>query len=366
MNNRAKKLATVMAKQNAKPVTCSSTPTLPAGDIEAEESAKMDAIVDLDRLSENLNKAGLSFSKFVSEQLNLKLAKPQRSISTPFGEEYTVVSRHFINEELSSRCKIDSDNVRDPSERTEEALADIIDEIGSGFQIQPAIAYIDNENKVSIVDGSRRFECAMLRNGGLDIDIFDKKPTEETVRWIIEVSDRKKKFSYFEKGKLFSALMESNNWTQQELVNNRKYTKQEVSRCLNVSNAPEDILRLLKSKDMTKEQAEHFGSSVNTLVKYGKLSHSVDELSFELNNRLTHTEQEELKFIIKWLKNKATEVKGNKIAKASKSIELFSSGKTKVVYNKTSGVKSELELRSLPESIEKEIIESVEKILKRL
>lgn len=267
------------SKQSSGTNVVPSTPKMPAGDIDAADSAKMDAQVNFSRLRENLQTAGISFADFLTEHSGITLSKPERTLKTPAGEVYTVASSHYSFEQLESLCVIDPDNVRPDEDREESALSDIIDEIGMGFQLFPIIAYIDEHGKTSVLEGSRRLSCALIRKSGLDVDIYDKKPTEACRRWIIETSDRKKGFSYFDKGNLYKKLMETHNWSKAELARERGYNKADISDSVNFSSAPVEFLNLLPTKSIPQSYVKKFNSAVSEIVEKERVSEAVGAMS---------------------------------------------------------------------------------------
>lgn len=357
MSKRREAIQAALASKKAAKTT--TVPSMPSGDLDVASEAKIDAELNYSRLSDSLDKAGISFSDFLQEQSGITLSKPERRLTTPSGEIYTVATSHMSYEQLKALCVIDSDNVRDASERIEEALSDIIDEIGMGLQLMPIIAYIDRNGKHSIMEGSRRFASALHRKVGLTVDIFDRKPNEETIRWVVETSDRKKGFSYFEKGKLYTKLMETHAWTQAELERERGYTQQDISLSTAYYSSPPPLLELLPVKTLPQAYVLKLNSATKVVLNRNVLNETIEELKGALLGIETLSLDKQSKVVVdKW-----HELAKKLNARKSKSVKpVFESGETKAFVKRTKKG-SHITLQGLPRELEKDVLDAIEKVM---
>ncbi len=251
------------------------------GDFNPQDEAVIDAQVNLSELKDTLEAAGLSLTSFLKSELNLGEVVSEREIRTPYGN-FKAVLKHFSNEELREKCVIDEHNPRDPSERTEEILAPLINEIKHGWQTTPAIAYANKNGKVAISDGGCRYDAALFGDAGLDIEILDREPSIEVLNWLAAQSDKKTKFSVFDKGRLYTAIMLDNKWSQADLCKNGGYAAQDVSRCVSFYGTPKDILDLMPVKSMGKSLVDKFNPAIKIIVEKEAINEAVDYCQNEL------------------------------------------------------------------------------------
>ncbi|MFM2666585.1 hypothetical protein AAFX24_17275 [Vibrio mediterranei] len=358
--SRKDAIRAAMQKQATKKSGPQSVPSMPAGDIDKKSEAKIDAELNLSRLRDNLEVVGLSFGDFLSQHANIVLSKPERQITAPSGETYTVATTHLSYEKLKEQCVIDDDNVRDASEHTEEALSDIIDEIGMGLQLMPIIAYIDEKGKTSIMEGGRRFSSAMLRKVGLDVDYFDRKPSEATVRWVVETSDKKKNFSYYDKGKLYSKLMATHGWSKADLVRERKYQQADVSDSVNFSKAPQELLDVLPSKSLPQSFVKKFNAAATTISDKKSVNEAIEFLVRKQSEKGSGTSIENSKRVVTLLVEFASTLQGT----AKKTVKpIFSIGETSA-FVKRSKKGSNINFNNVPRELEELVLKTVENLVK--
>ncbi|KEY90954.1 hypothetical protein CF67_29001 (plasmid) [Candidatus Photodesmus blepharus] len=355
MNKRKHAIQATLAKRhNTKSLF---TPSMPSGDIDHISEAKIDSELNYLKLTDSLSKAGISFANFLKEKSGILLSKPIRTITTPSGEIYTVATSHLTYKQLKELCVIDNDNVRDESELTENALVDIIDEIGMGFQLMPIIAYIDANHKKSVMEGSRRMTAALIRKVGLDVDIFDRKPSEETIRWVVETSNKKKGFSYFEKGKLYSKLMETHAWTQADLKRERRYTQQDISLSLSFFSAPAQLLRLLPSKAVPQSYVLKFNTATKRILEKEVFDEALHELKEQiLGLEVLPIDIQAKKIVDIWHE------RAQKINKRTKSSDpIFKYGESKVFIKRTRKG-SNISLQHIPKALEQDMLSAIENV----
>lgn len=335
------------------------------GDFNPQDDAVIDAQVSLSELKDTLEAAGLSLADFLKAELNLSGAVSEREIRTPYGT-FKAVLKRFTFDELKETCVIDENNPRDPSERTPEALAPLTNEIKHGWQTSPAIAYVRGDKKVSISDGGCRFTVAIWSETGLDIEVLDREPSAEVLSWLAEQSDKKIKFSVFDKGRLFCALMADNKMSQAELCQTGRYAKEEVSRCVSFFNAPSEIIDLMPVKSLGVNNVDKFNSAITTIVSKNAVQSAVGECSAAIGKLGDAPAAEKITMAV----CKAV-IEFAKVAQRSKSqpvapqpVVIYEHEKIKAVTTKPSKNKMRIELNNLSEETEKAINELISNYLK--
>lgn len=364
MTNRAQALAAANAanrkKVNVTPST--STPTESIGSMSEKDSANIDAELNFSKLTKSLEQADLSLEEFLEKKKGFGLSQSNREIKAPSGEIYSVVTSAMTYDEIKSQCFIDENNVRDSSERTEEALEDIIDEIGLGYQITPIMCYL-NDKGLPIFDGSRRFESALYRKVGLTVDIFDRKPCQSDLLWLVESSGKAKSFSRYDKGRLFESLMDINSWTQNELSENKPYSKQEVSRCIRFFNAPTELISLFPSTRVSKKSIDTLLPMFSIAVQKGIISEVATRVQSELDDNEsfnTLSLEDKLLFVSKQIITAVKDLSGYTPRKGTEPY--FESGASKIIIKKSTGKKSNIEL-TVPKDIEEKILCAIKDML---
>lgn len=362
MNDRAKALAAANAAKRKTTAVAPIAPTEAIGSMTEKENARIDADLNFSRLTKSLDQAEVSLEQFLEKQKGFGSRKSSRNIKAPSGEVYSVVTSVMSYDEIKKQCFIDDNNVRDSSERTEEALSDIIDEIGLGYQIQPIMCYLDDDG-LPIFDGSRRFDSALFRKVGLTVDIFDRKPMLSDLLWLVEASGKAKSFSHYDKGRLFVSLMDINSWTQKELVENKPYSKQEVSRCVGFFKSPAELLSLFPSTRVPKR-------SIDTLLPVFKTAEKEDitsEVATNVQNRLGNTEsyssftmEQKLSLVTKSIVESVKSLTGRKPKTSSEPY--FDNGVSKVTIKKSTSKVSQIEL-SVPKDRQEKVLAAIKKIL---
>ncbi|GAK86649.1 hypothetical protein JCM19238_4253 [Vibrio ponticus] len=194
--------------------TVQRAPADPAGITDQSTQAKLTVQLRTKQLQEALHDAGMAMDDALS-LLGISGSKPIKinipvinEVGDTVIEEYKVVTTYLDYETLKDKCKIDPSNTRGDDERTEDALSDIIDEIGIGFQVLPIIAYIDDDGLITIEEGSRRHASAMFRKVGLRAEIFDRKPSKEAILRTIESSNKRVTFTDLSLGEIYDKLIE--------------------------------------------------------------------------------------------------------------------------------------------------------------
>ncbi|MEI8659327.1 hypothetical protein [Vibrio sp. Hal054] len=322
-------------------------PSMPTGVDTDSGAALLRAKGFGNKLAEQVARSGLDMVDFLTMHMGISLptgGSSSRTIKTPSGNQYVVVCTDLSHEELKTKCVVDKENVRHESERTREALEWLIDEISNEHQAQPALAYIDDDDKISFVDGSLRLTAAIFGGAGLKVDILDSKPTDEDIQWLVGTSDKKKVFSYYDKGKLYSNIMSNRGWSQAELCRHRKYSTSDVSRAVKFyRDTPESIKSLLLLKDCSSSNVDTINSTVSVIASYKKVDEFVEALDSSAvgDNVSVITE---LKSFAANLKNPKSRVK-----QQSKPVPVYQNGKINIEMVSVTKNKARFELSHVPE-----------------
>lgn len=336
-----------------------AAPMKAMGALNEKTEGKIDADKHLHQLKQSLIKADIQFDDYINQTLGTQLSKPIRTLTTPSGEQYTVASAHLTYEQLVELCVIDEDNVRDESERTEEALVDIIDEIGMGFQLMPIIAYVNSDGKNSIVEGSRRTAAAIIRRTGLDVEILDRKPSESTVQWMVAASDKRKSFSYYEKGELYSKLMKSHGWSKAELERERGYDQADISLSVGFFSAPQEILSCLPIKSLPQTYVQKFNRATNIILDKNALSEAMVQLKDKTLGIESLPLLKRSKHIVDVWKEVSEQLSSTK-AKGKKAA--FNYGEVNAYVTRTKKG-SNIKIDAVPKDLEQEVLAAIERVL---
>lgn len=355
MSNESKNKAVARAallKRGKTAQTQISNPSLPGSG--SDKSAVNALLIDarFSSLNDELTKQGLTLTDYLSDK-GLLSVQSERKVKAPSGAEYIAALTSLSYEELRSRCVIDADNVRGAYEHTEEALASLIDEIGNGYQLLPIIAYIAADGKLHIVDGSRRYHAALFGNVGLMVEIYSSKPAQADIQWMVGASDNKEKFSFFDKGRLYSNIMQTRGWTQAELHRNRGYSEADVSRCVKLFTlASDDFHSVLDIKNCKLAQVEVINKYLAVVLKanrYNELKSTINKEDYGYNDEVIKT----LEYFARKLLNPQAKPKKAPV----KPIPVYEDPATKraVTFTKRSKAKSQIELNNLTDEQETKI-----------
>ncbi|EGR4213376.1 hypothetical protein NTH44_003121 [Vibrio metoecus] len=218
------------------------------------------------QLKDAAEKAGVNWLDFLTEQ-GAPVLSSVRKIRVPLKnggvETYTVATCFIEYEDLVTQCVIDPLNVRNSSERTEEALADIIDEIGDGYQQMPIIGYRTADNKISIVEGSRRYTCGIIRKRGLWSDIFDKMPSEEAILYSVDAANKKEHLTDMSLGQMYDHLIKKWHCTAADFAQLKNIDPAIVSVRLNMFRSPSELKELLPTTKTTQRETKAFVAAAN-------------------------------------------------------------------------------------------------------
>ena len=329
-------------------------PALPNGELDKAVDAGIQARLSFSKVRDYLDIAGVSLEEFLKKEFHgLSVMKSQRVIKTPSGNEYTAVFTHLSYEELKNKTVIDSDNVRDESERTEEALADLIDEIGNGFQLQAAIAYIDEDGNISFVEGSRRRAAALFGESGLDVEIFDCKPDSSDLLWMVEASDRRREFSYYDRGRLYSKLLVAHACTQADLCKKNGYTTTDVSRSIQFFKYVTAAMQVyLSVKDCSAREVDELNKLLKEVHEKAVLEEFIAHLAIH--------NPDHNKAFIKLATQFVDKLNARKVKPKPVPVVLFESEKSKVEFVKPSASKFKIEFKKISKEDEEHISKMIQ------
>ena len=209
------------------------------------------------------------------------------------------------------------------------------------------------------MEGSRRISAALIRKVGLDVDIFDRKPSEETIRWVVETSDKKKGFSYFEKGKLYSKLMETHDWSQADLERERGYTQQDISLSLAFYNAPSQLLKLLPTKTLPQSYVLKFNTATKRLLEKGSVEDAIGELKMKLLGIESLSKDKQSKKIAELWHEIAQDINSSK---KKSTAPAFVYGESKAFIKRTKKG-SNISLQHVPKELEGKVLSAIKKAL---
>ena len=364
-NDRLKKIAQLNA---AKAADESPSTTEPALASTSSSQRKPQAFMDgnerqttmtlaqgkLASIEASLKAGGISLQEFLTETKKLDFTQTGREIKSIDGTSYRAIQRTLSYEEITALVRIDVDNVREQSSRNTIQLNKMSDEIEFGMQISPVLAYQGENDLIYVVDGSCRTDIAIDKKVGLDFEIFDQIPTPETITWLVASSDIKTSFNYYEKGKLYSRLMEVNDWSAYKLEKERLYEKSDISLSIAIYSMPDNLKSMFSNYAFSSRDAKFIRKLVGTISE-SKATQSAFSKWIDENSRdfETMNADEVNKELIARLKDWSPV--SPKIAGINKEPQTWATnGKISVSFQVVSKAKSKIELNNAtPEQIAK-------------
>lgn len=210
-------------------------------------------------LQDRLRKRSEALASGTSQPLeeNGHLIAPQQRTLTLSSGRVITLKLHIFNgkEEIETFTRIDSSNIREQSWLNEKSLSDILPTIAA-MQLYPAIGYSDTDNHILIVDGSRRRAAAILKDCSYFVEVSDQPLTKREAKEIVDLSDKKKKFTDFEWGKFYSLKMAETNLTQKQFAEGEGISEATLSRYINAYNVDERLYTLFLDKDEINSAAD--------------------------------------------------------------------------------------------------------------
>ena len=364
-NDRLKKIAQLNA---AKAADESPSTTEPALASTSSSQRKPQAFMDgnerqttmtlaqgkLASIEASLKEGGISLQEFLTETKKLDFTQTGREIKSIDGTSYRAIQRTLSYEEITALVRIDVDNVREQSSRNTIQLNKMSDEIEFGMQISPVLAYQGENDLIYVVDGSCRTDIAIDKKVGLDFEILDQIPTTETITWLVASSDIKTSFNYYEKGKLYSRLMEVNDWSAYKLEKERLYEKSDISLSIAIYSMPDNLKSMFSNYAFSSRDAKFIRKLVGTISE-SKATQSAFSKWIDENSRdfETMNADEVNKELIARLKDWSPV--SPKIAGINKEPQTWATnGKISVSFQVVSKAKSKIELNNAtPEQIAK-------------
>ena len=163
---------------------------------------------------------------------------------------------HTFNgsDEIEQKTCIDISNIREQSWLNKQSLSDILPTIAT-IQLYPAIGYADN-GSILIVDGSRRRAAAIFSNCSYIVEISDQSLTKNEAKEIVQISDKKKKFTDFEWGKFYTIKMQSSKLTQKDFSKQEGISEATMSRYINAYRVDDMLYDLFIDRGVINSVAD--------------------------------------------------------------------------------------------------------------
>lgn len=285
-----------------------------------------------------------SFKAIRSVSLNLDDELSTESTDNVTSNTYTLKSgrrvqfkyQQIASEKVATHTYVDEGNIRIPEELTKESLKIIVDSI-KDQQFYPAIAQKNND-KYSILDGSRRRQAAIYAGVGLDILSCEETLSSSEVKELIKQLQTAEKFSPRDQGKHFTKLMNS-GLTIDEVANIEGVSKSHISKCNKAWSIPAELIALFPIP-LAITQAQF--TALSKVAKSLSGSQSIKEFSDKVEKINGASNDDVLKSI-----EQASEVKSNSgLAKAVKIVDI---NPKQWVKSKVIGHKQTIELSRIDE-----------------
>lgn len=268
-----------------------------------------------------------------------------------------VETETFVNQET---------NGRDQLSLTPESLKDITRTIGLQ-QFFPAIG-VQNDDRVEILDGSRRRAAAIISHASLNVLITQANISVEEARQLANDIQTAKEHNIREIGLQLLKIKES-GLSQKEIAETRGLSQAKVTRALQAASVPEEYITLFPvPSELSYNDFKQLLSIHELLLEHGvdyiEVVLGLEERLAQLNTDDRIPEDELKNKIILLIKQKATELA--KLPKREKSVlrQLWQfSDKDRFARKKNSGRMFSYEFNRLPKELQDELDSVIESVL---
>ena len=201
------------------------------------------------------------------------------------GKKATFSPQSIAAGEVADKTFVDQQtNGRDQQAVTKESVADIARTIGLQ-QFMPVIGR-NVDDKIEILDGSRRRAAAIFENVGLFALVTDEKLSSADARQLAKDIQTAKEHNLREIGQQL-AVFESQGLKQKEIAKLNGLSEAKVSRALQAAKVPESLLSLFPDQAELSFADYKFLLTAETKLKQKRLS--VDELVGSVQSQLEST-----------------------------------------------------------------------------
>lgn len=312
-------------------------------------------------------------SGVVSGPTTNKGSTPTRELKLSSGKIINLSLHSFTGKaDIQSNTHIDGANIREQTWLNSESLADILSTI-ENIQLYPAIGYRSETGSISVIDGSRRRQAAILKDCTYYIEIADQKLNVKEAEEIVAISEKKKKFTDYEWGKFYSAKLNISSMTQKELATQESLSTTTLSRYINAFKVNKLFYDLFLDKNMIDSVSDNqLLIKLNNTVEKDSLDS--EEIAIEAQELIEtqvdkcESPDEHKKLVFSALDKVIKQYQQNKVGRKNKSVEpisLFLGGKSKefIRYQDTNPHKSIIVLSRITADKKEEIRQAIHKIM---
>jgi ParB family chromosome partitioning protein len=267
---------------------------------------------------------------------------------------------------IEQSTTVDSSNIRDQEQLTTDSLRDILASIAD-VQLYPAIGYLD-DNVVKIVDGSRRRKAAIIKDCQYLVEVASCTLSLKDAEEIVRISEQKKKLSYFEWGRFYTAKLEHGFYSDaKSMAEAEGISTGYLSLCLNAAKIPSDILSIFIDSSLVASQknTQLLIDLVKTIEQIDmSLESFLDGIDSDLNLALERacTPEEHTELVLETLRVARDKLKHKKknVNKEKIKVENLGGGVTFSIKSKDSSV---INLRKVPEDKKNKIKEFIRELM---
>ena len=168
-------------------------------------------------------------------------------------ERYTLSSGIDINfvlvtipyEDLEVLTEVSFDiNGRDQDALTPDSVKEITASIRKQ-QYYPAIGFPRDNNRIEILDGSRRRKAAIYAKVGLNVLVAEREISTADAKMLAKDLQTAKEHNLREKGRVWAAMLESGNMRQEDIAKLYQVSRATVGRAIKAASIPDAILSII-------------------------------------------------------------------------------------------------------------------------
>ena len=274
-------------------------------------------------------------------------------------------------DEIEHKTCIDSSNIREQSWLNTQSLSDILPTIAT-IQLYPAIGYY-SKGSILIVDGSRRRAAAIISNCSFIVEVSDQPLSKQEAKEIVDISDKKKKFTDFEWGKFYTTKMDKSELSQKDFSKLEGISESTMSRYINAYRV-DDMLYSLFIDRATINSVADSQRLIKIFKSINSTEHCVDEFVVDVHDLIEEkvdqceSIDEHKGLVFDCLESMLKKVQSSKVGRKKKNLEpisLFNGSKNNefIRYQDDSPHKSTIVLSRISVEKRDKIKEYIQKVM---
>lgn len=303
---------------------------------------------------------------------NQKIQSKDNTISLPIsGNDTTFELITISSEQIKTQTTVFKDNARLQANLNEISVSDILGTIKERGQQYPAIGRFTENDKIEVLDGSRRRFACMLANTDFLIYVTHEHISNTDLKFLSNVANVQKPLSLFEKGLLYKKMLDDGIYEDaKELAIGENITESSVSAARSALELPPQIIDVIPSiSDLGRPLLNELRKSVKESQRRAQMGSleqfiktlSITALKIELNGDI-HPKSLNKLFVSKIVKFTTPEKQLSIDEELKKPF--FKNGKLKA-FVKTTKKGYQIDLQGVSEEKKAAILAAIELELKQ-